>query len=308
MKPAAFALLLGITVSAPSAEAITRARYLMGTVCEIDAPDSHEIDAAFDEASRIERMISTWRKDSELSQLNAAGDLAVSQNLYGLLHIAMQIAEETGGAFNPLVRPLIDLWQTRGRGSVPTPEAIADVLPRIALANVTFDRGTIHLANHAQFEEGGFGKGYALDRMLEKISARHLVVNFGGQLLVRGSERVTIADPRDRRLPLVSLVLRNASLSTSSGSEKAFKIDGVRFSHIIDPRTGIALPPGGSVSVISASGLAADALSTALYVMGRERGMTWCHLHSVTAIFISESGQVTTTSPIEGLTTLKESV
>lgn len=335
MKTAALVLFLGIGVSAQPAAAVTRARYLMGTICEIDAADAAEIDAAFDEGARVERLISTWQDDTELSRLNRGEMTQVSPELYTLLRDAAAIARDTGGAFNPLVRPLIDLWRTRGEGRVPNEAARKDAIARVALANARFcgtqtgnspnaavkqaapaerdqadgqdcPPSTILLLNHAQFEEGGFGKGYALGKMLAKLTGPHAVLNFGGQLLVRGSARVTIAHPLHRDRPLVELPLTNASLSTSSGSEKAFFVDGVRFSHILDPATGMALPPRGSVSVIDASPLTADALSTALYVMGPERGLAWARAHHVTAIFIRETGEMTTSSPIDGLTMVKE--
>lgn len=337
MKTAALVLFLGIGVSARPAEAVTRARYLMGTICEIDAAEAKEIDAAFDEGARVEGLISTWRADTELARLNRGEIPQVSPELYALLSEAMAIARDTGGAFNPLVRPLIDLWRTRGEGRVPSDAERKNVIARVALENARFcgrltkvpgrsndssrqtplakreradgrdcPSSTIRLANHAQFEEGGFGKGYALGKMLEKITGPHAVLNFGGQLLVRGSERVTIAHPLHRDRPVAALTLTNASLSTSSGSEKAFLVDGVRFSHILDPATGMALPPRGSVSVLDTSPLVADALSTALYVMGPERGLAWARAHKVRAIFTSETGEMTTSSPIDGLTMVKE--
>ncbi len=306
MKSVLLLLFLGIGVSARGAAAVTRARYLMGTICEVQATDAREIDAAFDEAARIEGLISTWRDDSELSRLNARGEARVSPELYGLLRAAAGVAEDTQGAFNQLVRPLIDLWQTRGSGRVPTPSARAEALTRVALTNIAFDDGTVRLLKNAQLEEGGFGKGYALDKMLEETTAPHVVLNFGGQLLVRGSEKVTIAHPLHRDKPLVALTLTNASLSTSSGSERAFLVDGVRFSHILDPSTGMALPPRGSVSVIHKSAFIADALSTALYVMGADRGMVWARAHGVTAIFITETGEMKTSRAIDGLAMVKE--
>src|SRR5258708_35070868 len=136
--------------------------------------------------------------------------------------------------------------------------------------------------------------------MLERITAADEVFNVGGQFLARGSVRVTVAHPVHRVRPLVALTLTNALLSTSSGSEKAFLVDGVRFSHILDPSTGMALPPRGSVSVIHKSAFIADALSTALYVMGADRGMVWARADGVTAIFISETGEMKTSRPIDG--------
>jgi thiamine biosynthesis lipoprotein len=242
------------------------ARFMMGTICEIDAANERQIAAAFEEGARVERMISTWRSDSEL----ATG--RYSPELIALLRDVDGWRDKTGGAFEPRIRPLIDAWKTRDEGNVPDRTTIANALARIRSGN-------------APVEEGGFGKGYALDRMLATIDG-DAILNFGGQLLVRGSAPVTIADPNHRDRAVVALTIRNASLSTSSGSEKSFVVRGRRFTHIIDPRTGDALPPRGSVSVIASSATEADILSTALYVMGRDDGLRWANEHHVAALFI----------------------
>ena len=121
--------------------------------------------------------------------------------------------------------------------------------------------------------------------MLTKIDG-DAVLNFGGQILVRSAAPVTIADPRHRDRAVVALTIHDASLSTSSGSEKSFVVNGRRFTHIFDPRTGEALPPRGSVSVIANTATEADILSTALYVMGRDEGLRWANEHAVAALFI----------------------
>ena len=258
--------------------ATTRARYLMGTICEISVPSTSsaavQIEAAFDEAKRIESMLSTWRDDSELSRVNR-GEMP-SPELRALLDEVQRWTSETGGAFNPCIRPLIDLWRTRDEGALPSNEAI-----RAALATP-----------NPAIEEGGFGKGYAIDRMLDLLRARgaaSATINFGGQIGVFGpAQTVGIADPRHRDRPVREVIIQNGSLSTSSGSEKMFVVNGHTFTHIFDPRTGEALPPRGSVSVIHPSALVADILSTALYVMGPETGAAWARDHGITAIFIEE--------------------
>lgn len=269
---------------------LVRAQFLMGTICEVTS--STDADAAFAEAKRIESLISTWREDSELSRVNRGEVLRPSPEVFSLLQDALRIAGETGGAFDPLVRPLVNAWRTRDDGAVPDGTILAEAVARANPANATLANGTIALVAGAAFEEGAFGKGYALDRMLAKINGE-AVVNFGGQIAVRGAHEVAIAHPLHRDRPLVTLTLRDASLSTSSGSEKTFVVAGRRFSHLIDPTTGEALPPRGSVSVIDRSAFRADALSTALYVMGPERGLVWARAHDVVAIFITESGEIT---------------
>jgi thiamine biosynthesis lipoprotein len=273
----AFLLIALVPVTAPAVE-VSRARYLMGTVCEISAPED-QIDAAFAEAARIERLISTWRGDSELSRLNRGEMSAPSAELRSLLDRVTTWRDRTGGAFEPRIRPLVDAWKTRSEGSVPSREVIVAALAHIR-------------SGDAPFEEGGFGKGYAIDRMLATIRAPHVVINFGGQIAVRGESLVSIADPQHRDRAIVDVTLRNASLSTSSGAEKSFVIGGRRFTHIIDPRSGDALPPRGSVSVIAGDALTADVLSTALYVMGPEEGLRWANANDVAALFIISPHQI----------------
>jgi thiamine biosynthesis lipoprotein len=295
MKRAAMiaALLLALL---PAALAENRAQYLMGTVCEVSADVTTE--PAFAEARRIETMLSTWRDDSELARVNRGAK--PSAELSALLEKTVVWSGETGGAFNPFMRPLIDAWQTRGEGRVPTD---AERVAALALVRASSGRDA---RSPLGFEEGAFGKGYAIDRMLNALrerGAKHAVVNFGGQIGALSETEVTIADPKHRQHPVVALTLKQGSISTSSGSEKTFEKDSRRFSHIIDPATGEALPPRGSVSVIADSAFDADVLSTALYVMGCERGLAWARAHRVTAIFIDDEF-IRLSAPLPGLQVL----
>lgn len=299
MHGAATFLVALALVPVTSDATVSRARYLMGTVCEAarparpaasvaqGSPDTAvanddlvdaELELAFAEAKRIENFLSTWIDDSELSRVNR-GEVQPSGELRELLAIALDWSKKTNGAFDPRIKRLIDVWKTREEGALPS-------RAEIAAAKV-----------HGAFEEGAFGKGYALDRMLAKLSWPEAMLDFGGQLLVRGTMTVTIADPAERQKPVLELELTNASLSTSSGSEKTFVVDGRRFSHILDPRTGEALPPRGSVSVIADDALTADILSTALYVMGEDYGLRWADAHGVSAIFINPSHHVRLSKP-----------
>lgn len=259
----------------PAEGAVQRARYLMGTVCEIAVPESHadRIEAAFGEAARIEAMLSTWTDDSELARVNR-GEQESSVELAAILAKADAWSQRTGGAFSPRVAELVRVWRTRDEGALPAAAAI-----ETALASRTI-------------EEGGFGKGYALDRMLALLDAPEAMINFGGQIAVRGELRATIADPADRDRPALAVTFRDGSLSTSSGSEKTFVVGDRRFSHILDPRNGKALPPRGSVSVIADDAFSADILSTALYVLGEDDGLRWADENGIAVIFIDPDGNV----------------
>jgi thiamine biosynthesis lipoprotein len=278
---------LALVPTLSTAAEIARARYLMGTVCEVAAGgDAAEqrIAAAFAEAARIEQMLSTWRADSELSRLNAGDADAASPELRALLAAVDAWRARTGGAFEPRIRPLLDAWRTRDEGAVPAEQIIVSALQSI--------RG-----GKAAIEEGAFGKGYAIDRMLEHVD----FVNFGGQIGVRGRRTAAIAHPARRDEPLLELMIADASLSTSSGSEKTFRAGNRIFTHIIDPRNGRALPPRGSVSVVAASAFEADILSTALYVMGPEEGLPWADAQGVAAVFITPDLNVRTSAAFRRL-------
>jgi thiamine biosynthesis lipoprotein len=259
-----------------------RARYLMGTVCEVAVASEEAAEAAFAEAARIEAMLSTWSGDSELARVNR-GETEPGNELRALLDSTLDWSRRTNGAFNPCVKPLVDVWKTRGEGALPDRAAIRRAV-RVAAAGISGSGPPA--ATPRCFEEGAFGKGYALDRMLAHIAAPEAMIDFGGQIKVRGTLRVRVADPERRDHAVLAFTLENASLSTSSGSEQTFTAGGRRFSHIIDPRSGEALPPRGSVSVIADDALSADILSTALYVMGEEDGLRWADANGVAALFI----------------------
>lgn len=269
MNKAAFIVALALIPIAAEANVWTNARYAMGTVCEIATASGNQeaIEAAFDEAARVEAMLSTWTDESELARVNR-GEASPSLELRALLDLALAWSRRTNRAFDPRVKALVDVWKTRDEGTLPSAARIA------------------HAMQQTQIEEGAFGKGYAIDRMLALLPG-DAMINFGGQIAVRGALRVSVADPTNRDKPLLSFELRDASISTSSGSEKTFTVEGRRFSHILDPRTGEALPPRGSVSVIATEALTADILSTALYVMGEDDGLRWADANNIAALFIT---------------------
>lgn len=266
MKAATLIVAIAFVPAAPAAAETLRARYLMGTVCEIAATKVEQIEAAFAEAKRIESMLSTWTDASELARVNRGA--APGPELRTLLDLTLKWAEKTDGAFDPRIGHLVHEFRSAVAPSPPSERA-----ERASGASPSGGSTAV------QYEEGAFGKGYALDRMLALLEGDALI-NFGGQIIVRGTHQVTVADPSERDRPVIAFTLRNASLSTSSGS------------HIIDPRTGRLLPSRGSVSVVVNDALTADILSTALYVMGEQAGLRWAAANDVAAIFISTENEI----------------
>jgi thiamine biosynthesis lipoprotein len=155
--------------------------------------------------------------------------------------------------------------------------------------------GTARLLHpSAGVEEGGFLKGYALDAMRKASGVSVGWMDFGGQILAWGRPlRVDIADPQNRRLRRCTFTLKAGSLSCSGTSERG--------RHILDPRSGVPCPAWGSTAVVAADGLSADVLSTALYVMGPDRGLVWAERHGVAAAFLLNDGGFRMTRAFQSL-------
>lgn len=264
---------------------VARARYAMGTLLEIEAlapdVDSAEagVAAAFRAVEEVERRLSNWREDSELSIANrsaGAGPAPLSAATYRSLFRALSFARETGGTFDPTVGGASIGWEN---------------------ARLDPDTRTLFFAHPGgAIDAGGFGKGEGLDHALAAL-ARHGVtaarLNFGGQISLSGTAtrtarrrglcEVAVAEPREgssRELGRFSP--GDGSVSTSSQSERP--------GHIRDPRTGAAAPFRGSVTVVADTGFAADALSTALFVLGPDAGLVYAGRRGIAALYVVPRG------------------
>ena len=242
-------------------------------------------EAAIAEADRIEQACSTWRPDSAWSRLNATGHAELDPEWAALLARAKAWSPRMGSAFDPVLGRLVAAWGARAGGRIPTGPELEDARRASGAAHLVIDGNAVHLTDGAWIEEGGFVKGYALDRMralLEAAGVRSGCLDFGGQILVWGRARaVTIADPKDRARPRLALRLKDASLACSS--------DAVRGLHLLDPRTGRPCAAWGEVAVVAPSAFAADVLSK-LYVLGPGRGLAWAETHGVAAAFLPLTG------------------
>lgn len=288
------ALLVAGSVGAtgPAPARLERSVYAMGTRLSIDAEGpSDEVlrtatEAAFRESERIEAACSTWRADSSWSRLNRArgAEVPLDREWLELLSTILDFNRKTDGAFDPVLGAVLQAWGTRTGGRTPSAEELARARAASGARLLSLDlaRGVARLGHpEAAVEEGGFLKGYALDRMAGVLLAagvRDALLDFGGQLRVVGRPRsVSLAAPDDRHRATLSFLLGPGSLSSSGTSEHG--------RHILDPKSGVASPAWGSVSVVAPDGLTADVLSTALYVMGPERGRAWADAHQVAAVF-----------------------
>jgi thiamine biosynthesis lipoprotein len=289
---------LALAVPAHAAET-QRARWFMGTACTavVESADTTAaaaaavaIGAAFDEIARLERVMSSWRDDSELSRMNreAAGPngATCSRDLADAVALALESASETNGAFDPSIEPLNAAWDLRGRGRVPSRPQCERALALVGWNGVHVDRaaGTVRFERSGMgLDLGGIGKGIALDRARDVLRAHGVargVINFGGEILAfGGTHAIDVADPADRLRAAVTLTASDAAVSTSAQSERGVDVRGVHYGHVLDPRTGRPVPTRASVTVVARSASEADARSTALLVMGRSEAERFASAH-----------------------------
>lgn len=256
-------------------------------------------ERALAEGVRIEAACSTWNPGTPWSRLGAAQGrpMVLEREWLDLLQVAADWSRRTGGAFDPVLQTLVQAWGLREGGRVPSEEALAQARAAsgVALLELDLAGGTARLRHPgAGLEEGGFLKGHALDRMRLAAGTPSGLLDFGGQLLAWGVPApVAVADPRERKVPRLTLELKNASLACSGTSERG--------RHLLDPRSGTPCPAWGSVAVVAPEALAADILATALYVMGPQAGPAWAEQHGVAAAFLFSGGRIVLTRPFQAL-------
>ena len=244
-----------------------------------------------------EASLSTWRTDSVLSALNrqpVREPFGLPPGLCGLWPSLARWHRLTGGAFDPAVGRLAEAWGLRAGGSVPAPGALRAAREATGLAHFRFDAGACRVTRttNATLDAGAFGKGEALRRLMAASTEGHpWMVDFGGQIAVGGEPAgagwpVAVGHPARRHQPALELTLTAGSLATSGASERTWVVEGRPVAHILDPRTGLPVHRPESVTVWHEDPLAADILSTALYVMGAEEGLDHAERHGVAALFL----------------------
>jgi thiamine biosynthesis lipoprotein len=237
--------------------------------------------AAFDRVAALDRMMSDYRPDSELRTVPRGRSVRVSDELFQTVARAVEIAAATGGAFDPTVGPLVALWrEARKTGRMPERTALDAARARTGWQRIVIDRTrrTVLIPTGMEIDLGGVAKGYILQAALGILRSRGVtraLIESGGDIVVgdappgRRGWRIDAPDanPAFRRR---AARLTHAALATSGPTAQFVEIDGIRYSHVIDPRTGFGLTNHVVGRVIASDGATADALATALTVLGPE--------------------------------------
>ncbi len=269
---------------------LSRSRILMGTVVEISArggdPERLEVALgdAFAEMERIERLMRPAGEGSDVARLSAAAQGGeVAPETAEVIALGLQVAAASGGAFDMGLGRLKELWGLEGEA--PRVPAAAEVVRALAGTGSGDLRLTGRRVEKAQpglaVDLGAIAKGYAVDRaaeVLRRAGIENASINAGGDLRLLGDHggrpwRIAIQHPRDPERPLATLELADTSVVTSGDYERFFEKDGKRYHHIFDPRTGYPADRCQSVTVVTPSAALADALSTAVFVIGPEAGL-----------------------------------
>jgi thiamine biosynthesis lipoprotein len=305
-------LLLLLLPALARAEWFQREEAIMGTrvAVELWADDAALAQRAMEEViaemRRTDELMSTYKPDSQLSQVNAHAHerpVQVDAHIIEVVERSLEMSKLSGGAFDITYASVGDLYDYRAHQR-PTDEQIAAALPGVSYRQVQVDRsaGTIRfLRQGVRIDLGGIAKGYAVDRSVERLRAlgiRHAMVNAGGDTRLLGDRRgkpwiVGIRDPRNDGRVVTRLPLADEALSTSGDYERYFEEDGVRYHHILVPGTGRSARGVRSATVLGADAVLTDALSTTVFVLGVERGMQLiARLPGVEAVVVDDDGRI----------------
>ena len=276
------------------------------------------LEAAFAAIREVENRLSTWIEASELSRLNAAPPrqwVELSGPTARLLVEMRAWSARTHGAFDPAVGMLLNAWDVRGAGRVPADAELARALDAtgIRFVEIDSDNPRARRLRGVLLDAGAFGKGAGLraaEAALLQVAGLHsAVLDFGGQIEIvtrSGSAQrwtIEVADAARRQAPLERIRTGPVSVATTGASERFFEVDGRRFGHVIDPRSGRPVPAWGSVTVVAADPVTADVLSTALFVMGPETAIEWSGKTDVGVLLQIWAGGVHTTFRNQALAT-----
>jgi thiamine biosynthesis lipoprotein len=305
--------LAAMMVSAPvRAEWFQREEAIMGTRVAVElwsedpALAQRAMEAVIAEMRRTDELMSTYKPESQLSQVNAHAferPVPVDEEIIDVVERSLELSKLSGGAFDVTYASVGYLYDFRAHQR-PTDAQIAEALPGVDYRQVRVDRAasTIRfLREGVRIDLGGIAKGYAVDRSIEHLRAlgiQHAMVNAGGDTRLLGDRRgkpwiVGIRDPRNEGRVVTRLPLADEAISTSGDYERYFEEDGVRYHHILVPGTGRSAREVRSATVLGADATTTDGLSTTVFVLGVERGMQLIgRLPGIEAVVVDAQGRI----------------
>lgn len=304
-----------VTATAAQTASYSESRLVMGSAFTLTAVAADEaaarqaVEAGFEEAVRIERLISSWDPQSETAAVNRMAGIApvkVSRELFDLIYRSKKVSELTGGLFDVSFASIDRLWRFDGTlTTLPDSAEVARSVALIDYRNIALNRDSLTVfLRHAGMKIGfgAIGKGYAANRckaVMQNLGIESGVVNAGGDLIAWGSQSggkpwtIGIADPERQDHALSWLEIGGMAVVTSGDYERFVEIDGRRFAHIINPKTGWPAQGLRSVTIICPDAELADALATAVFLMGSDQGIRFVNtLAQVECLLVDDAGRL----------------
>lgn len=323
MRAITFILTLLFTTPLVQAQqAYQRTLKLMGSrfditvVAEDSVTANDYIDLAVGEISRIEKLISSWNPGSQTSAINRKAGVEpvkVDQELFDLIFRANKISELTDGAFDISYASMDRIWKFDGSMTeIPAEEEIAASVSKVGYRKILLNEAdtSVFLSEKGmKIGFGAIGKGYAADKAKQLLIARGAtagIINASGDMNTWGRQpsgddwQVAIVNPMNKNKVFALLPIKNGAVVTSGDYEKYVNFDGVRYTHIIDPRTGYPASGIVSATVFAPKAELADALATSIFVMGIEVGLDRVNqLPQIECVLIDDQGKIHTSKNIQ---------
>ncbi len=302
------------SASGSSASSATSEIFAMDTIMDLSAYGAKAEDAlraSEKEIMRLEKLLSVTVEGSEISAINqSAGNLEadVSEETASLISFSKQMSERTGGAFDISVAPLVNAWGfVSGYFTVPSKQTIDELVQLAGSDRINISGTKIFLEQSGMsIDLGGIGKGYASQRVIDVMKGYGInsaLISLGGNIAAIGNKtdgsqwRILIQDPRDPELYAGKVSITDKSVISSGGYERYFEENGVKYHHILDPKTGYPAHSGLLMStIICSDGATGDALSTATFVMGEEKAIQlWRSSDDFEMVLVTEDARVLAT-------------
>ncbi len=283
MKKNFLPLLFFLLIQRGYSEFTSETRIALGTFFQItieETKDSKEIlTQAFKKVDELEKKLSIFEKESEVSKINKYKSASVSNETIEVIKKAIEISKITDGAFDISCKPLVDLYKKGEKeGKPPGEEEIKNTLKKVNWKNIEIKGNNISLKDGMEIDLGGIAKGYIVDKAVEFLKLKGIkngLINAGGDLYCWGKNpsgekwKIAIRDPFEQNKTICKIEITEKGIATSGDYEQYVKIKGQKFSHIVNPRTGKTVQDFPvSVTVIANDCTTADALATGFFVLG----------------------------------------
>jgi FAD:protein FMN transferase len=285
-------------------DVVSRTRVLMGTIVEIQIKETDEevadaaINEAFNEINRIDILFSPYQESGSVYNINYSNDplFKIEGDLLRVFEYSDSLWKLTGGAFDPTLHVLTELWRFDTEPVFPGEDSIKSVIKKTGWDKIGFNEGSFS-RNDVMFNFGAIAKGYAVDKaidVLKKNNTKSALVDAGGEIKSIGNFwKVGIQDPRESNSLINVIELNDMSVATSGDYEQYFEYQGKRYHHILDPETGFPGIKSRSVTVITKQNVIADALATGIFIMGPIDGLSIIEkIKDTEAMIIDSQGEV----------------